>query len=249
MNGSAQAPADFTALSSTITFPAESKAAIKVKVVTKANTALEPIETFSLQVGTSTVVLRRATATIAGGATTTTTTTRPSAVCPSGSTPTTPLPGAPSSPSTQATLLPPAGVTGGAQWDLMFDDEFSSATTTASKWESGMRTGGRTLEGNGELQWYLPANSAVTTDNDGFGTVGVLRQTLKQQVVPSETYTFRTLSRIYPPSACASLYDPKVNNSCHRRTRTRPRCRTSSPPACSTIRRASGSSTATSRPG
>ena len=41
-----------------------------------------------------------------------------------------------------------------------------------------MRTGDRTLEGNQELQWYMPANSVLTTDNDGTANIGVLRQTL-----------------------------------------------------------------------
>ena len=122
---------------------------------------------------------------------------------------TTPVASGPSSPSSPATLLPPAGVTSGAQWDLMFDDEFNDPAVTASKWSTGMRTGAQTLESNGELEWYQPANSVVTTDNDGFGQIGVLRQTLQQQTVPSEHYTVRTLSRIYPPSKCAVVLRPE----------------------------------------
>jgi beta-glucanase (GH16 family) len=164
-------------------------------------------------------VLGQGTATITGDTTpppgSTTSTTRPGSggECPAGTIPTTPLPGAPASPSSQSTLLPPAALTGGAQWDLMFQDEFSDQAYTSSKWTTGMRTGDRTLEGNTELQWYLPANSALTTDNDGSGSVGVLRQTMQKQSVAGTDYTVRTLSRLYPPSQCPQYYDPNGNNS------------------------------------
>ncbi len=213
VNGTARAPADFTAINTAITFPAGSKGPIKVPVATAPNAAPEPAETFSIEAGTTVATLGTGTATIKAGGTTAPTPPPNSAACPSGSTVTTPVAAAPSSPSSPATLLPPTGVTAGAQWDLMFDDEFNDAAVTASKWSTGMRTGAQTLESNGELEWYQPANSVVTTDNDGFGQIGVLRQTLQQQTVPSEHYTVRTLSRIYPPSKCASYYDPSVNNS------------------------------------
>ena len=216
INGTARSPADFAAIDTAITIPAGSRAPVKVRVATSPNSTAEPAETFSIEVSTPVVVLGTGTATIKAGRTTTTTTTRTRpnrGACPSGSTITTaPIPG-PTSPSSPATLAPPDGVTAGAQWDMMFDDEFDRAAVTASKWSTGMRSGAQTLEGNGELQWYQPANSVVTTDNDGFGQIGVLRQTLQQQTVPSEHYTVRTLSRIYPPSKCAAFYDPSVSNS------------------------------------
>ena len=59
----------------------------------------------------------------------------------------------------------------------------------------------------------MPANSVLTTDNDGFGTVGVLRQTLLKQAVAGTNYTVRTLSRVYPPSQCPSYYNANGNNS------------------------------------
>jgi beta-glucanase (GH16 family) len=130
----------------------------------------------------------------------------PAPVCPAGTNPKGLLPDAPPSPSTRATLLPPAEVIGTEQWDLVFNDEFGDPNHTATKWSTGMRTGDRTLEGNQELQWYMPENSVLTTDQDGFGTIGVLRQDLRRQVVPDRFYTVRTLNRLYPPATCASLY-------------------------------------------
>jgi beta-glucanase (GH16 family) len=155
----------------------------------------------------------RATTTPPPGSTTSTTRPGSGGECPAGSLPTTPVPGAPSSPSTAATLLPPASLTGGAQWDLMFQDEFGDQAYTNSKWTTGMRTGDRTLEGNTELQWYLPGNSTLTSDDDGTGSVSVLRQTMQKQAVAGTDYTVRTLSRVYPPSRCPQYYDPNGNNS------------------------------------
>lgn len=83
---------------------------------------------------------------------------------------------------------PPAAVTGGAAWDVMFDDEFSDPAATAAKWSNGMRSGAKTLGGNGELQWYQPANSVV----DG----GVLTQTIKKESVPGTTYPANVLSEL-----------------------------------------------------
>jgi hypothetical protein len=217
VNGTAKAPGDFDAVNTSITFAAGKKGPVKVKVPTIANLASEPNETFSMQAGTASGVLVTATGTIMGTTTppVTTSTTTPTGggVCPAGSDPTTAQPSAPSSPSSAPTLLPPGGVTGGAQWDVVFQDEFGDAAYTASKWSTGMRSGDRTLEGNTELEWYMPANSALTTDNDGFGQASVLRQTLKKEAVPGAMYTVRTLSRIYPPSKCPSYYDPNVSNS------------------------------------
>jgi len=71
-----------------------------------------------------------------------------------------------------------------------------------------MRSGARTLEGNGELQWYLPGNSVLATDQDAGTPVTVLRQGLQATTVPGQYYTVRTLSRLYPPAVCPHLYDP-----------------------------------------
>ena len=53
-----------------------------------------------------------------------------------------------------------------------------------------MRTGDRTLEGNTELQWYLPANSvAHDATTTAPAPVGVLRQTLQKQAVAGRRTT------------------------------------------------------------
>jgi beta-glucanase (GH16 family) len=202
-----------------VAFPAHSKTAIKIQVPTITNVIGEPTETFALQLSTTAKTLGTGTATITGStvspppSTTSTTSPPTGGACPTGSIPTAPMPGAPSSPSSPATLFPPSALTGGAQWDLIFQDEFSDSAYTASKWSTGMRTGDRTLEGNTELQWYLPANSVLTSDSDGTSTLGVLRQTVQRQAVAGTNYTVRTLSRIYPPSQCPGYYDPNGNNS------------------------------------
>lgn len=218
VNVTAAAPGDFSYVNTPITFAAGKKGPVKVQVTTVTNLISEPTERFMLEVRSSVGTLGSASATITGSDAPpdpgSTTTTPPSGgVCPAGSTPTTPLPGAPSSPSSAATLLPPSALTGGAQWDLMFNDEFSDQALFNSKWTTGMRTGDRTLEGNQELQWYMPANSVLTTDNDGSANLGVLRQTLLKQAVAGTNYTVRTLSRIYPPSQCPAYYNANGNNS------------------------------------
>jgi beta-glucanase (GH16 family) len=219
VNGTAAPPGDFSSVNRAVTFPANSKTAIKVDIPTVTNVVSEPTETFALQLSSGSRVLGQGTATLTGATTTppgsTTSTTQPGGggACPAGTIPTTPLPGAPASPSSPATLLPPAALTGGAQWDLVFQDEFADQAYTSSKWATGMRTGDRTLEGNTELQWYLPGNSVLTSDNDGTSSVGVLRQTLQRQQVAGTEYTVRTLSRVYPPAQCPQYYDPNGNNS------------------------------------
>jgi beta-glucanase (GH16 family) len=106
---------------------------------------------------------------------------------------------------------PPAALTEGTRWDLVFHDEFGDRASTDAKWESGMRSGARTLEGNRELQWYSPANSVVTTDEDGGARIGVLRQTLRAQSVPGTAYPASALRRIYPPSQCPQYYEPDAD--------------------------------------
>jgi beta-glucanase (GH16 family) len=221
VNGTAAPPGDFSSVNRAVTFPANSKLPIQVDIPTVTNVVSEPTETFSLELSSGSQVLGVGTATITGDTTpppgsTTSTIPGGGGACPAGTDPTTPVPGGPSSPSRAATLLPPAALTGGAQWDLVFQDEFSDQAYTSSKWATGMRTGDRTLEGNQELQWYLPGNSVVTTDDDGTNRVGVLRQTLQKQQVAGTDYTVRTLSRIYPPSKCPQYYDPNGNNSTSR---------------------------------
>ncbi len=224
VNGSASAPGDFTAVDTPITFAADKKGPLKVKVPTVTNLVSEPTEKFTLEVRTSNATLGSGAATITGSSVppdtspptsppTSATTAPQGGACPAGSDPTTPVPTAPSSPSSPATLLPPAEVIGSAQWDLMFNDEFSDQASFNAKWNTGMRTGDRTLEGNQELQWYMPANSVLATDNDGSGTIGVLRQTLLKQPVAGTNYTVRTLSRVYPPSKCPAYYNANGNNS------------------------------------
>jgi hypothetical protein len=53
----------------------------------------------------------------------------------------------------------------------------------------------------------------VTTDDDGTGTVGVLRQTLRRQRVDGTAYSVHTLKRIYPPSQCPQYYEPDADAS------------------------------------
>ena len=148
-------------------------------------------------------------------------TTETSGACPGGTTRTPPVPSAPISRSSEAASRPPAALTGDAQWDLVFHDEFGDQASTDAKWDSGMRSGAHTLEDNGELQWYLPANSVVTTDDDGTGAVGVLRQTLRHQTVAGTAYTARTLRRIYPPSQCPQYYAPGTGTSSSDTSHTR----------------------------
>ncbi len=218
VNGTAAPPGDFSSVNRAVTFPANSKTPITIDIPTVTNVVSEPTETFTLELSAASRVLGVGTATLTGTTapppgSTTSTTTGGGGACPAGTSPTTPVPSGPASPSSNATLLPPSSLTGGAPYDLVFQDEFSDQAYTNSKWATGMRTGDRTLEGNQELQWYLPGNSVVTADNDGTNNVGVLRQTLQKQQVAGTEYTVRTLSRVYPPSRCPQYYEPNGNNS------------------------------------
>jgi beta-glucanase (GH16 family) len=105
---------------------------------------------------------------------------------------------------------PPASVTGGAAWDVVFEDEFDDPAATAAKWKTGMRSGAMTLEGNTELQWYTPEGSVHTTD----GGLSVLRQQVTRDEVPGRFYTVRTLCRLYPADQYPHMYDPAVDNTC-----------------------------------
>ena len=89
----------------------------------------------------------------------------------------------------------------------MFRDEFDSAATTAAQWDTGTRSGANTLEGNHELEWYVPENSTITTDVDDGRTISVLRQRVTANPVPGEYYSVGVLSRVYPPAKCPQLYD------------------------------------------
>ncbi len=196
VDGTAKAPGDYTAVTQTATFAAGTKGPVSFTVPTVADSVVEPNETFTLQVSSASIA-----ATVNGKGTI-----AEVPVCPSGSNPTTAMPAAPPSPSAAATSGPPTAVTGGTPWDLMWSDDFDSQSATNAKWSNGMRDGSLTLEGNLELTWYSPANSTVTTDNDGFGTISVLQQKITQQPISGQYYTARTLNRIYPPSRCPSLY-------------------------------------------
>ena len=127
--------------------------------------------------------------------------------CPAGTRPSRPPRVVPQSPST-ASAWPPAEVFADEAWSLVFHDEFDDGTFTAAVWSTGMQGGARTLEGNGELQWYAPANSVLTTDHDGDASVSVLEQRLRAETVAGEYYTVRTLARLYPPDRCPHLYRP-----------------------------------------
>jgi beta-glucanase (GH16 family) len=108
---------------------------------------------------------------------------------------------------------PPDAVTGGANWTMVFADEFDSSAYTASKWSTGMRSGAMTLEGNTELQWYQADNSAITPDSDG-SPLSVLQMSVDKEAVPGQFYTVRTLCRVYPPAQFPQYYNPTVNNTC-----------------------------------
>jgi beta-glucanase (GH16 family) len=199
-DGTARAPSDYAPKRTAIAFAPGTRGPITVNVSTKGDARVEPSETLALNAGAP-GMLAAAYAIVDDGPLV-----RPPVVCPAGTIPTSPLAAAPSSPSTPDRLLPPAAVLGGEQWDLVFHDEFGDPAYTASKWSTGMRTGDRTLEANTELQWYLPENSVLTADEDDLGPVGVLQQELRRQEVPNRYYTARTLTRLYPPTRCPSLY-------------------------------------------
>ncbi len=214
----ARAPADYVPKRTSIAIRAGTRGPVVVRVATKADARVEPTESFVLNAGAP-GMLAAAVATLADGPVVVTPsptpppTQIPADTCKNGTVPTAPQPEAPASPSGTNTFLPPADVIGTEPWDLLFHDEFDDPAYTASKWDNGMRTGDKTLESNGELQWYEPGNSVLTTDDDGHSSVGVLRQSLKRQEVPNRHYTVRTLSRLYPPADCPSLYRRGANNS------------------------------------
>jgi hypothetical protein len=196
-DGTAVAPADYTATSRTFTFPAGSKAAVTTSVPTAVDALTEGTETFTASVA-GPEIANRATATASIAEQT----------CPQGAGSATAPASAPASPSGPLQTAPPDAVTGGTAWDLMFRDEFDDPTATAAHWSNGMRDGTQTLRGNHELEWYVPENSTLTTDTDGTRTVSVLQQRVTASPVAGQYYSVGTLSRIYPPSRCPGLYDP-----------------------------------------
>lgn len=197
-NQTAVAPGDYGAVTRTVSFPAGSAKKVSVNVTTVSDSLLEGNEKFKVQ-ATATNVLDSVEkiGTISDAPN-----------CPAGTPQTTPPPAAPASPSTPPAAAPPAAVTGGTAWDVMWRDEFDSASYTAANWVTGTNSGSVTLESNGELEWYVPGNSVVTTDHDGTSSVSVLQQRLTAAPVSGQYYTVRTLSRMYPPSLCPGLYRP-----------------------------------------
>lgn len=192
----ARAGTDYTATTATVTVNPGSRTATAIDVPTAAD-APAGTKTFRAAVtGADLLATSNTTATIV----------EPSCAPASGSSPQ-PVP-APASPGSPRTDTPPAGVTSGAQWDVVFQDDFADPAATASAWSNGMRDGSQVLEGNKELQWYSPSNSTVTTDQDGGRTISVLQQRLTASPVAGEYYPVGTLSRLYPISRCAALYDP-----------------------------------------
>ena len=164
-DGTALAPADYTATSRTFTFAAGSKAAVTTSVPTAADALTEGTETFAASVE-GPEIANRATATVSIVEQT----------CPQGTGSAAAPASAPASPSAALQTAPPDAVTGGATWDLMFRDEFDDPAATAAHWSNGMRDGSQTLRGNHELEWYVPENSTLSTDTDGTRTVSVLQQ-------------------------------------------------------------------------
>lgn len=201
INRTAKAPEDYTAVSRSISIPANNKKAVTVEVPTVSDGKTEPKEAFDLEVAGAEILA----AVVKKG------TIVDPFTCPAGSPSPPPpsLPPVPPSPSSPPSSAPPAGVTGGATWEKVFEDDFTSASATAAKWSTGTNSGSMTLEGNGQLQWFTPGSSVVTTDHDGLSTISVLRQRLTESTVADRFYTVRTLSRIYPPTKCPHLYDPK----------------------------------------
>ena len=198
-DGGATAPGDYTPLRTTVVFPAGSTRVVQLPVGTAADAITEGTETFRLTLRSDDAVApHTATARIL------------ETQCPSGAPAAVAgLAPAPPSPSAPATSAPPAAVTGGRAWDVVFHDDFASAAFTGSHWSTGMRSGALTLEGNQELEWYTPENSALTTDSDGTRTVSVLQQRLTASPVPGAYYPVGLLSRVYPPARCPQYYDPR----------------------------------------
>jgi len=195
-DGTAHAGVDYTATDTTVTFAASARTTAAVPVPTAADTPA----------GTRNFSATVSGADLAANATGTATIVEPSCAVASGSSPQPAA--APTSPSSPRTSTPPAAITSGTPWDIVFQDDFASASTTAAQWSSGMRDGSNTLTGNRELQWYVPGNSTVTTDVDAGTTISVLQQRLTSAPVTGEFYPVGTLSRLYPPSKCPQLYDP-----------------------------------------
>jgi Glycosyl hydrolases family 16 len=121
---------------------------------------------------------------------------------------------APPTPEPDAVGQPPADVTGGSNWDVKFNEQFDNPSELASTWDSGMRSGAMTLEGNTELEYYQPANSVLTSDNDNGKLVPVLQQRLLAEQVPGKYYTVRTICRLYPQASYPQFYDSSVDNTC-----------------------------------
>ena len=196
---SAGADQDYTPVFHAVRFPPGSLAAVDQPVATLADAVTEAPETFTLAVGGTEVAN-----TAVGVATIVET------GCPSGSpsAASTPSPDAPPSPSSPVLAAPPAAVTGGAAWDVVFRDDFDSASTTARQWDTGMRSGALTLADNHELQWYSASNSVLGLDTDGTRPVSVLQQRLTDEPVADAFYPVGTLRRLYPPARCTQYYDP-----------------------------------------
>lgn len=194
-DGTAQAGVDYTATDTTVTFAAGSRTTPAVAVPTSTGTPA----------GTRTFSATASGADLAASTTATATIVEPSCAVASGSSPQPAA--APTSPSSPRTSAPPAAVTAGTPWDIVFQDDFADASATAARWSTGMRDGSKTLAGNKELQWYSPANSTVTTAPDGGATISVLQQRLTSAPVAGEFYPVGTLSRLYPVAKCPQLYD------------------------------------------
>ena len=195
----AVAGSDYTPVFHAVTFAANSLAPVEEPVATLADTATESSETFTLTVGGSEVAN-----TAVGVATILETD------CPGGAPADAPAPAAaPASPSGPLFSGPPAAVTGGAAWDVVFRDEFDSATTLARQWDTGMRSGAATLAANLELQWYVPGNSVLGTDSDGTRSLSVLQQRVTDAPVAGTYYPVGVLRRLYPPARCPQYYDPQ----------------------------------------
>lgn len=196
---SAVAGSDYTPVFHAVTFPANSLAAVDEPVATLADTVTETSETFTLTVGGREVANTAvAVATIL------------ETDCPGGSPAAAPAPAtAPASPSGPLLSGPPAAVTGGVAWDVVFRDEFDNPTTLARQWDTGMRSGAATLADNLELQWYVPGNSVLGTDSDGTRPLSVLQQRVTDEPVAGSFYPVGVLKRLYPPARCPQYYDPQ----------------------------------------
>jgi beta-glucanase (GH16 family) len=195
-DGTARAGTDYTATDAPFAFAAGSRSTPAILVPTTPDAPSSNPRTFTATVSSPT---------IAGPATATVTVVEPTCAPASGTS--APIAAAPASPSGALQTAPPTAVTGGTTWDVVFRDEFDSAATTAAQWDTGTRSGANTLEGNHELEWYVPENSTIATDVDGGRTISVLRQRVTANPVSGEYYPVGVLSRVYPPAKCPQLYD------------------------------------------